>query len=317
MEAAKQRVRAAAARKKEEEKAKGKDGASTPHSSLKGSIKRKSDGKDDPPSKKVAVTPTDVPSQKSPPKLSHGAGKGVMTSSGPVIEGPRCLLTHKDHAVESLESLIKQTDLDPCAQLGTDDLGASAFFDIARALVRVKALQDRCTAKEGVVSRVRRHNSTLMDQQAQYKEAVRLLNTDLKDVKEKLGEAEGEQKKLEEEVSSLRAQVVTAGTDAVEKFKTTQSFIDSCADYYGAGFDDCLKQVSLAHPELDLSGITMDTSVPMTPAADRDDEPLSLDSLLNDAGVVLAQPAVATPAGPSDQIVKDKADGVSKDAPAT
>ena len=134
-------------------------------------------------------------------------------------------------------------------------------------------------AKEDVVSRVRRHNSTLMDQQAQYKEAVRVLNTELKDVKEKLGEAEGEQKKLEEEVSSLRAQVVTAGTDAVEKFKTTQSFIDSCADYYGAGFDDCLKQVASAYPELDLSRITMDASVPMTPAADRDDEPLSLDFL--------------------------------------
>ena len=45
-------------------------------------------------------------------------------------------------------------------------------------------------AKEGVASRVRRHNSNLMDQQAQYKEAVRLLNADLKDVREKLGEAE-------------------------------------------------------------------------------------------------------------------------------
>ena len=155
-----------------------------------------------------------------------------------------------------------------------------------------------------------------MDQQAQYKEAVRLLNTELKDVKEKLGEAEGEQTKLEEEVSSLRAQVVTAGTDAVEKFKTTPSFIDSCADYYGAGFDDCLKQVSLAYPELDLSGITMDTAVPMTPAADKDDEPLSLDFLLNDAGVVLAQPAAPTPAESSDQNAKDKADEVSKDVPA-
>ena len=68
MEAAKQRVRAAAARKKEEDRAKGKEGASTPHSSLKGSIKRKSDGKDDPPSKKVAVTPVDVSSRKSPPQ---------------------------------------------------------------------------------------------------------------------------------------------------------------------------------------------------------------------------------------------------------
>ena len=134
MEAAKQRVRAAVARKKEEEKAKGKEGvsSSTPHSAFKGSVKRKADGKNDPPSKKVAVSPGDVPSKKSSPKSSHGAGKGVMTSSDPVIEGPRCLLTHKDYAVEGVESLIKQTDLDPCAQLGTEDLGASAFFDIAR-----------------------------------------------------------------------------------------------------------------------------------------------------------------------------------------
>ena len=163
----------------------------------------------------------------------------------------------------------------------------------------------------------------MMDQQAQYKEAVRLLNSDLKDVREKLGETEGQQKKLEEEVSSLRVQVETAGTDAVEKFKTTQSFIDSCSDYYGTGFDDCLKQVASVYPELDLSGITMDASVPMTPAGDtaaeKDDEPLNMDFLLNDAGVVLAQPAITTPAETSDkaQIAKEKADGVSKDVPAT
>ena len=134
MEVVKQRVRAAVTRKKEEEKAKGKEGmsSSTPHSAFKGSVKRKADGKDNPPSKKVAVTPGDVPSKRSSPKSSHGAGKGVMTSSSLIIEGLRCLLTHKDYAVEEVESLIKQTNLDPCAQLGTEDLGASAFFDIAR-----------------------------------------------------------------------------------------------------------------------------------------------------------------------------------------
>ena len=162
-----------------------------------------------------------------------------------------------------------------------------------------------------------------MDQQVQYKEVVRLLNADLKDVREKLGEAGHQQKKLEEELSSLRAQVETVGTDAVQKFKTTQSFIDSCADYYGTGFDDCLKQVASVYLELDLSGITMDVSMPMTPAgdtvADKADEPLNLDLLLNDAGVVLAQPAVNTPAKFSDkaQTAKDKADGASKDVPAT
>ena len=40
---------------------------------------------------------------------------------------------------------------------------------------------------------------------------------------------------------ALQEKVETAGTDAVQKFKTSQSFIDSCADYYGIGFDDCLK----------------------------------------------------------------------------
>ena len=127
-------MRAAAARKREEEKAKGKErvSSSSLHAVSKGSAKRKADGKDDPPSKKVAVTSGDMPPKKSSPKSSRGVGKGVMTSSGPVIEGPHCSLTHKDYAVEEVESFIKPTDLDPCAQLGTEDLGALAFFDLTR-----------------------------------------------------------------------------------------------------------------------------------------------------------------------------------------
>ena len=77
------------------------------------------------------------------------------------------------------------------------------------------------------------------------------------------------------------------------------------------------------YPELDLSGITMDDPVPMTLAddtvADKVDEPINLDLLLNDDGVVLAQPAASTPAEFSneEQTAKDKADGASKDVPAT
>ena len=141
-------------------------------------------------------------------------------------------------------------------------------------------------AKEGVVTRVRRHNSSLMDQQAQYKKAIRLLNADLKDLREKLGEAGHQQEKLEGELLALWAQVETAGIDAVQKFKTTQSFIDSCAEFYGTWFDDCLRQVVSVYLELDLFGITMDDPVPMTLAddtvADKVDEPINLDLLLND-----------------------------------
>ena len=64
------------------------------------------------------------------PKLSHDTRKGMMTSSCPVIKGPRCLLTHKDYAVVEVESLIKPTDIDPCAQLRTEELGASTLFDL-------------------------------------------------------------------------------------------------------------------------------------------------------------------------------------------
>ena len=59
-------------------------------------------------------------------------------------------------------------------------------------------------------------------------------------------------------MTALQEKTETAGTDAVQKFKTSQSFIDSCADYYDTGFDNCLKQVASAFPELDLSRISMD-----------------------------------------------------------
>ena len=96
---------------------------------------------------------------------------------------------------------------------------------------------------------------------------------------------------------ALREKVETAGADVVQKFKMSQSFIDSCADYYGTEFDDCLKQVASAFPKLDLSGISMDAPEPVTPArnivTDYDDgAPESQPSLKVDGGVVLAQPAI-------------------------
>ena len=64
-------------------------------------------------------------------------------------------------------------------------------------------------------------------------------------------------------MTTLRKQVEMAGINAVQIFKALQSFINSCAKYYGTGFEDCLKQVALAFLELDLSGITMDDLEPM------------------------------------------------------
>ena len=117
---------------------------------------------------------------------------------------------------------------------------------------------------------------------------------------ERLEESECQKEKLQEEVTTLHKQVETAGTDAIQKFKESQSFVDSCADYYGTTFKDCLKQVTSAFPELDLSGITMDDPELMTPVGDvvvneGDGFPESNLPPKDDGAIVLAQPAANPP----------------------
>ena len=101
MDVAKQRISVAVARKKEERLVKGmEEGNSSVSKSVSKVSKRKTDGDEDYPSKKATVTLGDAsPKGKSSLKPSHGAGKGVMTSFGPVLEGLCCLLTHKGYAI--------------------------------------------------------------------------------------------------------------------------------------------------------------------------------------------------------------------------
>ena len=196
--------------------------------------------------------------------------------------------------------------------------------------MRVKALQDRCVAKEGVITRVRKHNSNLLAQQKQYKEALRTLNVELKETREKLEGAGSRNNKLEDKLMTLHKQVEKAGADAFQEFKASQSYIDSCVNYYSTGFDDCLKQVASTFIELDLSGITMEDSVPTTPAgdtvADEGDNPMELGLPPKDGGDILAQPTANPPVPASNLSIKlldvenppaqDKGDGISTDAPA-
>ena len=140
------------------------------------------------------------------------------------------------------------------------------------------------------------------------------MNQELKEVKEKLVEANRQNEKLKEEVTNLGQRVQTAGAEAVRDFKAMQSFIDSCAKYYGTGFDDYLKQVASAFPELDLSGLTMD---------DWDDGSSQPNPTLDSDGVVVLAQPVANPSTPTSNtlavivdIENQQADGNPADAPA-
>ena len=60
-----------------------------------------------------------------------------------------------------------------------------------------------------------------MNEQRQYKEAMRTFNKEVKELKEKLAEANCQKQKLQEEVTALHEKVKTAGTNAVQQFKTS------------------------------------------------------------------------------------------------
>lgn len=53
--------------------------------------------------------------------------KGVITP-----EAVRRLLTHKDYAIEMVDLIIKETDLDLCAEQTSEDLGASGLYDLSK-----------------------------------------------------------------------------------------------------------------------------------------------------------------------------------------
>lgn len=73
---------------------------------------------------------------------------------------------------------------------------------------------------------------------------------------------------MEKELTTLLGQVEMARADVVNEFKASQPFIDSCAVYYGDGFEDCLKQVKFVYRNLDLSEVTMDDPLPSTLVGD-------------------------------------------------
>ena len=122
-----------------------------------------------------------------------------------------------------------------------------------------------------------------------------------------------------------------AGVDTVMEFKTSQSFIDSYAKYYGTRFEDCLKQVASSYLDLDLFRIIVDDPMPSTLASNtvvgESNDSTESDLPPKDNGVVLAQPTVDPPVTTSNPSIEfldvenlfaqDKDDKTLNDAPAT
>ena len=73
----------------------------------------------------------------------------------------------------------------------------------------MKALQDRGITKEGMIARLHKCIKLLTNEEKQYKEAIRSLNKEVKDLKDKL-EEKGRQKKGEQEAKEKVEKELTA-----------------------------------------------------------------------------------------------------------
>ena len=103
----------------------------------------------------------------SPPQPKNRAGKGLMTTSGLVFQDSDLrLLTHKDYALEMVESIIRDKDVNPYAEQGTDELGVLGLFDLARLCfflcffvylsLMPKSLRKSCFVSDGLYEGVAR-----------------------------------------------------------------------------------------------------------------------------------------------------------------
>ncbi|KAK9986696.1 hypothetical protein SO802_031647 [Lithocarpus litseifolius] len=152
-----------------------------------------------------------------------------MTSQGLVAPPTITLLVRdKQHAVEMVQSIIKDKDLDKCSEYEIEFLGESGLFDLMRALVRMRALQIRRFAQEAMVKCLKTHLANKGDQIKECKEAIHLLNREVNTYKAKVTQLEGIARWVEEltkantnlttELTAFHEQVDKVKADTIEEF---------------------------------------------------------------------------------------------------
>ena len=98
--------------------------------------------------------------------------------------------------------------------------------------MRIKALQDRCVANEGVIQWFRKRQEIENNERDQYKEAIHTFKKELtaklaklKEETQLQEEAEKAKTNLTMELAALREQMDKAKVDVVVEFKVSQSFL--------------------------------------------------------------------------------------------
>ncbi|XP_050271890.1 uncharacterized protein LOC126715357 [Quercus robur] len=196
----------------------------------------------------------------------QGKGKGLMTVPDGKQERPPSLLRDDSkYALEKLSSIITAEDYEDLGNHSTEAMGETGLFAVAQSLVMMKGLLDRCLNRESALDRVRAKAEqteeelgqlhqwrTKMERKLELSEKVR------KEMEEKTAAALTAIENKEAEIKQLKAEIRQAKEAAVEEYRCSETCLGELSDSFLQGFDDSLRQVKKAYPELDLTMVKLE-----------------------------------------------------------
>ncbi|XP_050242543.1 uncharacterized protein LOC126691567 [Quercus robur] len=228
--------------------------------------KRKPTSKSDRPFKqpKVSLEPVVglmAEGNKTVTPAKQGTGKGFMTAPDGKQERPPSLLRDDSkYALEKLSSIITAEDYEDLGNHSTEAMGETGLFAVAQSLVMMKGLLDRCLNRESTLDRVRAKAEQTEEELGQLhkwrsnmEKKLELSEKARKELEEKTVDALTVIEKKEAEIKELKKEIRHVKEVAVKEYRDSESCLGELSKSFLQGFDDSLRQVKKAYPELDLS----------------------------------------------------------------
>ncbi|XP_030929299.1 uncharacterized protein LOC115955339 [Quercus lobata] len=234
------------------------------------SAKRKQPPKSDRPYKqpKVSLEPVVglmAEGVKTVTQAKHGTGKGLMHAPPVNEEKPPSLLRDDSkYALEKLSSIISAEDYEDLGNHSTEAMGETGLFAVGQSLVMMKGLMDRCLNREAALERVRtkagqteEELSQLYKWKSKMEQKFELSEKTRQEFEQRTEEAEKALRGKEDEVKDLKKKLRQAKEDAVNEYRDSEALLKELGGSFLQGFDDALRQIKKAYPELDVSMISV------------------------------------------------------------
>ena len=146
----------------------------------------------------------------------------------------------------------------------------------------MKGLMERCLNREMALERVRAKAEQMEDELGQLhkwkstmEQKFNLSERVRKELEQRMEEARKAMEKKEKEIQDLKDKLRQAKETAIHEYHDSDALLLELGDSFLQGFDDALRQVKKAYPDLDVSNVKVEdpvqTSVMLVASEDTED----------------------------------------------